>query len=191
MNLKFKNTTTRYGLISILLHWLVAIVVCSLFGLGFYMVDLDYYSSWYQTAPNLHKSIGLCLFIVMIFRVIWRNLQTVPEHLPNHSNIERKLGHITHIALYLMFFLIAISGYLITTADGRAIEVFNWFEVPSLGELVDNQEDIAGSIHKWLAYSIMAFSLLHALGALKHHFIDKDNTLKRMIKVSQNHPSDK
>ena len=181
MDLPMKNTTKHYGWVSIILHWLVALSVFSLFGLGFYMVDLDYYSTWYQTAPDLHKSIGICLFAVMILRVLWRNIQPTPEHLLSHSMLERRIGHITHISLYIIFFLICMSGYLITTADGRGIEVFGLFVVPSLGEFIQNQEDIAGSIHEWLAYSIIALSCLHALGALKHHFIDKDATLKRML----------
>jgi len=181
MALPIKNTTKNYGVVSIILHWLVALSVFSLFGLGFYMVDLDYYSTWYQTAPDLHKSIGICLFAVMVLRALWRNIQPTPEHLPSHSKLERRIGHITHISLYIIFFLICISGYLITTADGRGIEVFGLFTVPSLGEFIQNQEDIAGSIHEWLAYSIIALSGLHALGALKHHFIDKDATLKRML----------
>jgi cytochrome b561 len=117
----------------------------------------------------------------MVFRALWRNIQPTPEHLPSHSKLERRIGHITHISLYIIFFLICISGYLITTADGRGIEVFGLFTVPSLGEFIQNQEDIAGSIHEWLAYSIIALTGLHALGALKHHFIDKDDTLKRML----------
>lgn len=74
-----------------------------------------------------------------------------------------------------------ISGYLISTADERPIEVFGWFSVPSFGSFIDNQEDIAGTIHEWLAYVLIALASVHALAALKHHFIDKDNTLKRML----------
>jgi len=74
-----------------------------------------------------------------------------------------------------------ISGYLISTADGRAIEVFNLISLPSLGELFTDQEDLSGIVHKYLAYALMVTVILHALAALKHHFIDRDNTLLRML----------
>ena len=75
---------------------------------------------------------------------------------------------------------IMLSGYLISTADGRAIEVFSWFEVPATLSDIDGQEDIAGDIHEILAWTLIVLVALHALAALKHHFIDKDTTLKRM-----------
>jgi cytochrome b561 len=74
-----------------------------------------------------------------------------------------------------------LSGYLISTADGRAIDVFNLFSVPALVSGFDNQEDIAGLVHQIIAYSLIALVVLHALAALKHHFIDRDRTLKRML----------
>jgi cytochrome b561 len=122
----------------------------------------------------------------MILRLIWRNSQITPEHLASHSKIERKAGNLILSLLYALLFLIMISGYLISTADDRGIEVFQLFAIPSLGEFIENQEDIAGLIHKWLAYTLIALALLHALAALKHHFIDKDNTLNRMIGKRQN-----
>jgi cytochrome b561 len=86
-----------------------------------------------------------------------------------------------HKALYALLFTVMISGYLISTADGRAISVFNIFELPALPWSIENQEDIAGDIHFWLACFLVGFASLHALAALKHHFIEKDHTLKRML----------
>jgi len=145
------------------------------------MVDLTYYHQWYKTAPALHKSIGLVFFIVMIARVIWRYLQVSPKQLDSHSMLERKAGKVIHSLLYLLIFTIMITGYLISTADGRAIEVFELITIPAFGAIIENQEDVAGLAHKWLAYFLITLSVLHALAALKHHFIDKDNTLNRMI----------
>ena len=75
------------------------------------------------------------------------------------------------------------SGYLISTADGRAIDVFNWFAVPALGELIENQEDIAGDVHFYLAWILIVTASLHAIAALKHHFFNKDDTLKQMLRL--------
>jgi len=175
------NTNTSYGYISILFHWLSALSIFGLFALGYYMVDLTYYHQWYKTAPALHKSIGLVFFIVMIARVIWRYLQVSPKQLDSHSSLEKKAGKMIHTLLYLLIFTIMITGYLISTADGRAIEVFELITIPAFGAIIENQEDVAGLAHKWLAYFLIILSVLHALAALKHHFIDKDNTLNRMI----------
>jgi len=179
------NTESRYGFLTIFLHWLVAIVVIGLFALGYWMVDLGYYDEWYKKGPDLHKSIGISLFMVMVFRVIWRKKQIKPAALESHSKLEKQLGHLVHLFLYGLLFIIMFSGYFISTADGRSIAVFELFQLPSIGALIDNQEDIAGIVHKYVAYAVMITVVLHALAALKHHFIDKDNTLKRMLGINK------
>ena len=176
-----KNTINHYGWITINVHWLVAITVIGLFALGYWMVDLGYYDPWYKQGPDLHKSIGVLLFIVMVIRIFWRYFQIKPEALDSHTPIEKKAGSIVHVFLYCALFVLMSSGYLISTADGRAIDIFNLASVASLGELFADQEDLSGLIHKYLAYALMFTVVLHALAALKHHFIDKDNTLLRML----------
>ncbi len=175
------NTSDNYGYISIFLHWICAFSIIGLFGLGYYMVDLGYYHQWYTSAPKLHKSIGIALFALMLVRLIWRSKQVQPNHLDSHTILEQKAGKLTHTLLYWLVFIIMITGYLISTADGRGIEVFELITIPAIDSIIENQEDIAGVIHKWLAYLLIATVLLHALAALKHHFIDKDNTLNRII----------
>jgi len=176
-----KNTESHYGWLTIAIHWLVAIVVIGLFALGAWMVGLGYYDPWYKQGPDIHKSIGVLLFITMLLRLAMRWFQEKPQALDSHTLLEQRIGTVVHISLYVLLFTIMTSGYLISTADDRAIEVFQWFTVPSLGELFEGQEDIAGEIHEYLAYFLMALVSLHALAALKHHFVDKDNTLKRML----------
>ena len=176
-----KNTPLRYGLISKSLHWLSALTVVSLFILGYWMIDLDYYSQWYQTAPHWHQSIGFILFSITLIRLFWRFTQAQPKPVMTHSNIEKKSAKLIHLCIYILLLSIMIAGYLISTADGRVIEIFTWFEISSLGELFLHQEDIAGNIHKYSAYLLMILSAAHALAAIKHHFIDKDKTLARML----------
>lgn len=171
----------NYGYVSIFFHWLSALTIFGLFGLGYYMVDLTYYDSWYKTAPELHKSIGLIFFGFMVLRVIWRAKQIRPNHLASHSPFEIKAGKVTHRVLYLLIFIIMLAGYLISTADGRGIEIFELITIPAIGSVIENQEDIAGLVHQWLAYLLITLAVLHALAALKHHFIDKDDTLNRII----------
>lgn len=176
-----KNSIDKYGLISRLFHWFSALAVFSLFGLGIWMVELDYYSSWYKTGPDIHRSIGILLAIATLFRLLWITVSTKPNAVSNTNRLEKLVANIMHISLYIILFVLFTSGYLISTADGRAIDVFTWFSVPSLGEFITNQEDIAGEIHEWLAYVLISLVGVHALAALKHHFINKDNTLRRML----------
>ncbi|MFB2648884.1 cytochrome b [Shewanella mangrovisoli] len=181
----FRNTKLNYGLIAIASHWLSAVVVIGLFAVGVWMVELTYYSAWYKTAPHWHKSVGILLLAITLFRLVWRlvNPKPVPEQ--NHQTWEKVSAHIAHGAIYLLLLVIMAAGILISTAEGRGIMVFDWFELPGLTPLIENQADIAGDIHQYAAYSLIALVLLHALGALKHHFIDKDSTLLKMIKFNR------
>ena len=172
---------TKWPLGSRILHWLSALLIFGLFALGYWMRTLDYYHPWYQQAPNLHKSFGIMLVLIMLIRMVWRFFTRKPEHMTSHKAWELKLAHIIHWILYLGILLILITGYLIATSENRPIEVFELFNVPAVMAAFEEQEDIAGFIHEWAAYILMAFVGFHILGALKHHFIDKDKTLKRML----------
>jgi cytochrome b561 len=175
-----KAVRARYHGLSILLHWSMALVILGLFGVGFWMVDLTYYSAWYKTAPHYHKSVGILLAFMLIIRIAVLVKKGKPVPLQTHGFAVQRISKVTHLLFYILLFLIMMTGYLISTADNRGIEVFNWFVVPGFGEFFDQQSDRAGLVHEWLAYSLIALVALHALGALKHHFYDKDATLKRM-----------
>lgn len=179
---QFKNSAEGYGWISIAFHWLMALAIFGLFGLGLYMVELTYYDTWYRGSLDLHKGAGILLALAWGGRLAWRILNTRPEELGNKV-WEHKVAHLVHILLYLLMLALFVSGYLISTADGRAIEVFGWFEVPASLMMV-NQEDVAGVIHWGLAWSLMVLVALHAAAAVKHHVIDKDRTLVRMLKAN-------
>lgn len=179
--MQLKNSENHYGLVARLFHWGLALLIIAMFALGWWMVGLGYYDPWRQQGPNIHKSIGILLVALMLLRLIWRWLNPVPQDEPGLSRLESSAAHTVHVLLYALIFLIMLSGYLISTADGRAIDVFNWFSVPALISDLPAQEDIAGLIHRWLAYVMMGLVALHAAAAFKHHFISKDNTLRKML----------
>ena len=207
--MRWRNTEDSYGAVAIALHWLVAIVAVGLFGLGLWMRGLTYYDSWYDPAPYVHKSIGVLLLLTLSARLAWRLASPTPRPLPTLKPFEHRTAVIVHGLLYALLFAIMSSGYLISTADGRPIEVFGLFQVPAtltdvdldalrtaLGHWLEQlglpkaaatvnglpkQEDLAGAIHLYLAYTVIALASLHALAALKHHFIDRDRTLMRML----------
>ena len=174
-----KNTDKRYGMVAIALHWLVAVWIIALFVLGVYMVDLGYYDDFYRTAPIWHKSAGILLALVMIARFAWRGINPQPR-IAGSKRI-KQAAHIVHNLLYVWVGAVLVSGYLISTADGRAIEVFGWFEVPATVTGLANQADIAGWLHWYLALGLMVMAGAHALAAFKHQWLDKDGTLSKML----------
>ncbi|WP_394549690.1 cytochrome b [Pantoea sp. SGAir0180] len=185
------NSSTRYGLLTIFLHWSMAVVIYAMFALGLWMVGLSYYDSWYHNAPDIHKSIGVLLMLALVIRLVWRVLSPPPEPLRSYSPAVRFAAVFVHWLLYSLLIALLLSGYLISTADGKPVSVFGWFSLPALFSGAGEQADLAGNIHLWLAWSIVVLSVLHGLAALKHHFIDRDITLKRMLGLRIHSPSEK
>ena len=181
MPLQLKNSRTGWGAIAITLHWVITATVIGLFIFGLYMTGLTYYDPWYHKAPALHKSIGIALLFLMALRLLWRLANPVPAPLATHSLLEQIAARVVHALLYLLLFVVMFSGYLIATADGRPVDVFGLFQLPTLITPIKHQEDIAGTLHLVFAITLITLVTLHALAALKHHFIDKDQTLLRML----------
>lgn len=179
--MKIKNTKQTYGAVSILIHWLMALIILGLYFLGSYIVDLSYYDPLYRTLPDLHRSFGVVIFVLLTLRLCWTlsNPKTLPVQ--SVSRIQIKLGKLVHNLLYLLMLVVPLTGYLISTADGRAIDVFGLIEVPALSFSIDKQEEIAGDWHYWSSNLLIFLVLVHTLGALKHHFINRDQTLVRML----------
>ena len=183
--MNWKNSPFAYGLVSISIHWVVALIVIALFVVGVWMVDLGYYHAWYHKAPFLHKSIGVVLLALMLFRVVWRFTTPQPKAIASQSKLVQLAAKAGHLLIYLLLFAIMIAGYLISTAEGDPISVFGWFEVPALISNLPDQADIAGAVHKYLAWGLIVVVIGHALAAVKHHLIDKDATLVRMFGKSK------
>ena len=181
MRFPLQDTPERFGWLTILYHWVTALTIFGLFGLGWYMVDLTYYDSLYNTLPNIHRSVGILIAMLLIVRLIWRPLTRQPVAIASHSQLIRVASSATHWSIYALIAATSVSGYLISTADGSGISVFDWFTVPATVTSIGEQEDVAGQVHEYLAYLLVAIASLHALAALKHHFIDKDATLRRML----------
>lgn len=176
-----KDSRSGYGLVSIAIHWVSAVLILFLFGLGIYMVDLGYYDDWYHKGPELHISLGLVVLLLMSLRVIWRIVNPTPVELSSKraQNLAAKL---VKLGLYAFIFVVLISGYLITTAEGQPASMFNLIKFPVLIELSSQNVDLAGELHEYLAWGIVLLVALHVSGALFHHFVVRDRTLVRMLK---------
>ena len=183
-SISFTNSALHYGLVAIILHWLVAFIAIGLFFLGLWMTSLTYYDDWYKRAPDIHEGIGILLFFMMLGRVIWRGMNITPDDEPGMSLVQRRLAHAAHFVLYILLFALMVSGYFISTADGRAIDVFGLFVVPAIVLDIPNMEDSAGKVHWYLSLGFIGLVSLHTLAALKHHFIDRDRTLEKILGIS-------
>jgi cytochrome b561 len=176
---QLRDTVAGYGLVTRLAHWLMAAAFFVLFALGFWMVGLDYYSPYYTSAPDLHRSLGIVFAAALIARFAWVQLSTKPPN-PELSRGERITAAIVQWSFYPLLLAISISGYLIATTDGRAVDVFGLFSLPAV--ITDRSiTDTSGFLHRGLSYATLALAGLHTAAALKHHFWDRNDVLKRML----------
>jgi len=144
---------------------------------------LVYYDSWYHAAPELHKSMGMLLLFALMFRFIWRWLNIRPTL--RGANWEKFVALLVHRLHYALLFLLMLTGYLIPTAEGVGIDVFGWFTVPALMSFDKDMADLVGAIHKYTAWAVIGLAGIHTAAALKHHFVDKDDILLRMLGISR------
>jgi cytochrome b561 len=165
----------------IILHWVMALAIFGLFALGLWMTTLDYYDAWYHRAPDIHKSVGMLMLFLLFFRLAWVAFSIKPEIFG--AAWERLVALIVHRTHYVLMLGVMISGYLIPTAKGAGIDVFGWFTVPALVRFTERQGDVVGLIHWGFAWAVIALAGLHTAAALKHHFIDRDATLMRMLGI--------
>lgn len=176
--MRLRDTSEGYGLVSRLFHWLMAVAIFAMFALGWWMVRLDYYSPYYVSGPDLHRSVGMVLLFALLLRWGWRLSNPKPSD-DELSPIEKKLSFGVHWGFYVLLLILLVSGYFISTPDGAPIDVFGLFKVPSLVQ-EKGIATTAGKIHRVLAYTAIALAILHTLAALKHHFVDRSDVLKRM-----------
>jgi cytochrome b561 len=167
-----------YGAVSRVIHWTMAIAVFALFALGWWMVGLDYYSPYYNSAPELHRNAGMLLLAVLVVRIVWRMGNVKPGN-DGLAPFEQHAARIVHVAFYPLLAVLMVSGYLISTADGRPIDVYGWLHVPAIAE-IKGFEDVAGFVHEWTAYAIMGLAAIHSAAAIRHRFMDKRTAGNRM-----------
>ncbi|MGI9353679.1 MAG: cytochrome b [Rhizobiaceae bacterium] len=169
-----------FSITSRLLHWLIALHMLALIALGWWMVDLTYYSSWYNLAPALHKMFGVLVFALGLLLLIYRRFRAAPRALENHTALEKTASKIAHWTLLVAVITIPISGYIFTTATGDGVDLFSIATLPAMFTVSDTVRDLAIDFHIYASYGLLAVIAAHAGGALKHHFIDRDRTLRRM-----------
>ncbi|MBC3808226.1 cytochrome b [Undibacterium seohonense] len=170
----------RYSGKSMALHWLVAIMIIAAFIMGSYMTDLRI-SPTKLKLYSWHKWIGITVLALVAIRLLVRLTNPAPAYPEHMKSWEKQIAQVTHIALYFLMFAVPISGYLYTYAAGFPVVYLGLFELPALIAPNPELKDSFKELHEYLTKGMLILVLLHVAAALKHHFIDKDDVLKRML----------
>ena len=177
----WRNREDHYGLVSITLHWTIALGTIGLVALGAWMVRLTYYDPWYNESLALHKAFGIAVLVLAAAKFGWRVADRRPGFDPGVRAWERAGATAMHRVLNAAIVLLPATGYLISTSEGAGIDMFGAFELPALFEISERTRDLAIEIHFYLAYGLIVLVAGHAGAALKHHFADRGSTLRRML----------
>lgn len=183
------NSANTYGYIAILFHWLVAVILVGMLGLGFYMTGLgDSEISLKFSLYQWHKSFGILVLLLTFARLGWRTFNPAPP--PLDVGWRKKAAKVSHTMLYALTLLVPLAGWMMVSASPWNIptvlfDVVSWPHVPGLAGLEDKASAEAAFklVHKTLAYSTALLVLLHASAAVHHHLMLKDKTLVRMIPI--------
>jgi cytochrome b561 len=186
-----RNTTFGYGLIAIAFHWTMALLIFAMLVLGLYMTGLPQMEQATFELYQLHKSIGFVVLTLAVFRLVWRVFNPSPKLPAGMHPLERLGAHLGHAGLYALLFFIPLTGWFMVSASpwGIPTVLFNALPVPHLPvpEALGTQEQaesVFKTMHEYAAYLLIALIVVHVAAALKHHFIARDDTLKRMVSTT-------
>ncbi len=171
----------QYGMPMMVMHWLLALGILTAFGVGLYMVDIPGITPFKLKLFNWHKWLGVTLFVLVLLRVLVRwgsHLPKYPAHWGYRTILLAKLGH---GALYALMFAVPVFGYLYSLASGFPVVWFGVIELPVLIEKDAALKDLFKTLHELSAKGLVLLVVGHVGMALKHHVIDKDGVLGRMI----------
>lgn len=172
-----RNTKESYGSIAKFFHWLIALLVIIMLFVG-YLMDS-------ATVANVHKLVGLTILVLVIARIIWVLNNERPLLPATVNKFERILSHSVQGLLYVSLLLMPLSGWAMATAFGYFPHLGAWY-IPMPGIPIDHSlAEVFEDIHATTALFLIAFVCLHALGALKHHFWDKDAVLRNMLPTTK------
>jgi cytochrome b561 len=175
---------TRYGTVAMTLHWLIAIAIVMLLIVGKYMHGLP------DTDPNkfnlyqMHKSFGITVLALTVVRIVWRLMHPVPALPAGMPAWQRWGAHLSHFGLYALMLAIPLSGWALASSSPWGIPtlLFGAVELPNLPVAADEDtHELFEETHELLGNLMIVLLILHVAAALKHHFVDRDTVLRRML----------
>ncbi|KTD61868.1 cytochrome b [Legionella spiritensis] len=175
--MQIQNNEDHYGVISIFLHWLMAVLMIAVVILGLVMTRIPMRFTLYEW----HKDIGISILIWVCIRFIWRLINISPS-LATLPFWEQLVSKCVVYFCYAFMFIIPMTGWLLLSVSDLPV-TFLGFNLPELLEPNDTLESLFLSIHKWLSYILIFLMIIHIAAALKHFFIDKDKVLQRITRL--------
>ncbi|HSN79851.1 MAG TPA: cytochrome b [Rhodoferax sp.] len=174
----------RYSTVAIVLHWLLALVILGMFGVGVYMTDLPF-SPLRLKLYNWHKWAGVTFLALTVLRLLWRVTHRPPA-LPvavtrNMPSWQTRAHHATHHVMYALFFAVPLIGWAYSSAAGFPIVFFGQIPLPDLLPANKALAELVKPLHELTALALMALAGLHIAAAFKHQLVDRDGLLSRML----------
>lgn len=174
------NTETGYGSVNKAFHWLMALMIICLLAVGIWMTDLENGPTKFQVY-GVHKAIGILVLVLAVARGLWRLRQVMPK-LPDAMPVwQKKAAEYAHVALYVAMFAMPLSGWAMSNAAGYPVSVFGLFTMPEIVGANPEFRELFGEIHEICGYLLIGLIAVHAGAALQHHFIKRDDILRRML----------
>ncbi|HEY6644586.1 cytochrome b [Povalibacter sp.] len=180
--MQFKNSTERYGAVAQLLHWSIVVLIITQFVLASKAEPLSIGPAKIAVLAQ-HKSVGMTIFALAVLRLLWRLINpvpTLPAQTPRWQNLA---AHFSHWALYALILVTPLLGWTMSSARNFPVSWFGLFTLPDLIQPDRAKYDLLHATHETCALTLGILAVLHAVAALKHHFFDRDNVLRRMLPV--------
>jgi cytochrome b561 len=180
---EFKNTEQRYGAVAVLFHWLMALLLVALIASGLYMVSLPDvgFDSKKITLILYHKALGILALVLFAMRLAWRLVNVLPGLVATLPDWQKVIARFVHLCFYGLMFMLPMTGWLMSSAAAIPVSFLGLFDLP---DLISHDEYLFQTliiVHRWLGYALIALIVVHVAAALRHHFLFKDETLKKML----------
>lgn len=198
-----KNPSTRYGSVSQALHWMTALLAIVLLVIGkMGLVDMEHAGS---AGFMWHGSLGVLVLALVALRVLWRLASPPPPFPSTMTRLGRIAATTMHMSLYALLVALPLSGWLAASAEGNRVNFFNVATLPAWAGSAasraepaaqpgmraapqasgEDSEDFAKELHELLGDALIILVGLHVLAALKHQFVDRDGTIRRMLPATR------
>lgn len=178
--MQWRNSSDRFGAVAQIFHWTIVVLIIVQFVLAQQAEDLPTGLEKLATLAR-HKSVGITILALAVLRLIWRWTNPTPELPPTMKPWERVLARGTHFGLYALLILQPLTGWLMSSAKSYSVSWFGLFTLPDLVAKNERLFEALEETHEFLAGTILTVAVVHALAALKHHFLNRDDVLRRML----------